>query len=338
MRLNLAGYIGPLVPHVLTFVGEEAVFRAPEFLALGFTHFDVMAIGAAGGHGGMLFRLDSEVGELFPEPSSILAIKGGGGPGGGGSFIKMGGLLEYLPAEVEVVAGIKGTDAPAVWSTSGTVLPTQGTAGGRSSFYDGYCRASGGMGGEPGRLYGASAPNGYGGTGGIGDTASSAGGGDGSGGVGSNTGVGPGGTGEDGSFNSSTLIGSGGGGGGGGDVSWVSSPLDPAVVVADTDSDWDGGAGGRGSYLIGDANWYGSAQMPPLFTIPDGYPPNGMVIPEPWAGAVIGPPMAGAGGGAKATPLNGLPTAYGTRNPTNPSAGANVADGAVIVRVYRPYD
>lgn len=169
-------------------------------------------------------------------------------------------------------------------------LTTNGGDGGFSSFNGPTCQASGGKGGL--RVVSNSisaATEAHGGEGGIGNRTIAGGGGP--GGIASGPGV-TGTAGTDGTL-SSTNIGKGGGGGAGGLGRYGIGTTFYAT------------AGGRGSYNPNDTLVYG---------------PGGPVYSE------IQP---GGASGAKATPLNGLPTVYGRSNGQRLAAGA----GIVIIRL-----
>lgn len=79
---------------------ENDVFRPEDYLALGFTRFEVWAIGAPGGKAGS---------DSFPfgggGQSSAAAA---GGAGGGGGLHHVTGFLEDLPEELDIVVGQEG--------------------------------------------------------------------------------------------------------------------------------------------------------------------------------------------------------------------------------------
>lgn len=79
-------------PTALTFT-ENADFSVAEYVALGFTHYEAICIGAAGGDGG-----------LVPHSRNYSY----GGAGGGGGMHKASGLLADLPAVVPVAVGLPG--------------------------------------------------------------------------------------------------------------------------------------------------------------------------------------------------------------------------------------
>jgi hypothetical protein len=220
-------------------------------------------------------------------------IRNYGGAGGGGGFHRVRGLLSALPVTCPVVVGIGGV--PGNEHANDPNLTTNGGDGGFSSFNNNTCRASGGMGGRRARSNSLTVTTqANGGDGGIGNRGNPGGGG--SGGVaGTPSAAGPGvpGTnGNDGTFFNN--IGQGGGGGAGGVKKY-----DGTICNGATN-------GGRGSYNPGDTSVYG-----------------------PGLNLGTDPVVPGGASGAKASPLNGLPTVYGQsqdhRAPGNP--------GIVIIRL-----
>lgn len=202
-----------------------------------------------------------------------------GGAGGGGGFHRVRGLLTALPNTCPVVVGEGG--AVGTNHATNPTLTTDGHWGGISKFNDTTCRASGGNGGKRVSESFSTAVSGDGGDGGTGNSLSSGGGGIG-GIAGDSGGSDPSGTpGQDGSLVNN--IGKGGGGGAGGvDISGGFTLISY------------GTSGGRGSYNPSDTSVYG---------------PGGSPSDDPVAGLVSIFP--GGGGGAKASPLNGLPFIYG---------------------------
>src|SRR4051812_4610113 len=86
MRLELAGSLIQPDPLVLTFVAN-ANFTPQDYIDLGYSHFEVICIGAGGGTGGGYDTLNT--GTL---------IRSLGGAGGGGGFHRTRGLLSALSA------------------------------------------------------------------------------------------------------------------------------------------------------------------------------------------------------------------------------------------------
>ena len=217
-----------------------------------------------------------------------------GGAGGGGGFYRVRGLLSALPDTCPVIVGLGG--ALGTEHLSNPALCTDGGDGGTSSFNVDTCRASGGEGGK--RVQSNSltvSTQANGGDGGMGTRALAGGGGNGGvAGVPSASGpVTPGTVGEDGTFFNN--LGKGGGGGAGG-----LGKYDLTVLNFATN-------GGRGSYNPGDTSVYGPGSPPD-----PGYP----VRP-------------GGASGAKAAPLNGLPTLYG-QSKSDQSPGK---PGVVVIRL-----
>ena len=287
MRLELAGSLVQPEPLVIRF-DANSNFNTPTYLDLGYTHFEVICIGAGGGMGGGIDTANT--GTL---------IRSYGGAGGGGGFHRVRGLLSALPVSCPVVVGVGG--ALGAEHASNPAATTDGGDGGSSTFNNNTCRASGGKGGrrvQSNSLTVTTQANG--GDGGIGNR-TNAGGGATGGTAGTPTATGPGtlGTaGADGTlFNN---IGKGGGGGAGGVGKYGGITCNAATF------------GGRGSYNPGDTSVYG----------PGDAPGN-----DASSGAVNVVP--GGASGAKAAPLNGLPTVYGqsqgVRAPGNP--------GVVILRL-----
>jgi len=226
-------------------------------------------------------------------------IRSYGGAGGGGGFHRVRGLLSALPTDVYVEVGIAGI--PGNEHSSNPALTSDGSDGGHSAFNGTTCRASGGKGGK--RVQSNSltvTTQAHGGDGGIGNR-TIAGGGAPGGLAGTPSPTGPyipGTDGTDGTiFNN---IGKGGGGGAGGVGRYDGGTYSFAT------------AGGRGSYNPGDTSVYGpgAPQSDDSSSGADG------IIP-------------GGASGAKAAPLNGLPTVFGQ------SIGARTPSqkGIVILRL-----
>lgn len=155
------------IPPPLTLVlnnGDE--FHKATYLALGYNRFDVMCIGAAGGHAGTAKQTIPDSGthkQVAPLDydlywNAFRYIFGGAGGGGGVHRIK--GRLALLPTNVPVVVGNAGADGENSEITSafhdwrtGSIgyaaapVPAAGGDGGASSFGGTICRASGGKGG-----------------------------------------------------------------------------------------------------------------------------------------------------------------------------------------------
>jgi hypothetical protein len=216
-------------------------------------------------------------------------IRAYGGAGGGGGFHRVRGLLSALGIDCPIVVGIGG--ALGVEHANDPAQTTNGGDGGYSSFNGTTCQASGGKGGKRVQTNAIASPTlADGGDGGLGNRTNPGGGA--LGGTGSNPG-------KDGTlFNN---VGQGGGGGAGGIGQYGGVLIHKAT------------AGGRGSFTPNDMSVYG---------------PGDAVSPEPdtGAGLLI---LPGGASGAKAAPLNGLPTVYGQ------SQGQRLPgkNGIVIVRL-----
>ena len=271
MRLELAGSLVRPDPLIIKFNSNQN-FDVQKYIDLGYTHFDVICIGAGGGMGGGIDTANT--GTL---------VRNYGGAGGGGGFHRVRGLLSALPALVPVVVGAGGSLGSE--HASNPASTTDGGDGGASSFNDPTCRASGGKGGKRAQSNSLTvSTQANGGDGGLGNRVI-AGGGAAGGVAGTPTATGPGtpGTaGVDGTFFQD--VGQGGGGGAGGVGKYGSGGTTCNAATA----------GGRGSYNPGDTSVYGPADTP------DADPSSGSqsVIP-------------GGASGAKAAPLNGLPAIYG---------------------------
>lgn len=156
---------------------EDGAFDKTEWAALGYTLFEVMCVGAAGGRGPFSWYM---LGGGSNAP--LMLFTSGGGGGGGGMHI-VTGLLADLDDISDLVVGQAGDDAqdlPASYDTwgisyndHGLDLGDPGQDGGYSSFAD-ICMASGGKGGELSKAVISAVqetswrPGGDGGEGGIG--------------------------------------------------------------------------------------------------------------------------------------------------------------------------
>lgn len=264
-------------------------FDTSDYSDLGYTHFEVICIGGGGGMGGGIDTANT--GTL---------VRNYGGAGGGGGFHRVRGLLSALPSSCPVVVGAGGTLGTE--HASNPALTTDGGDGGASTFNGTTCRASGGKGGKRAQSNSVTVTtDADGGDGGIGDR-TIAGGGALGGVAGTPSATGPGVAGTDGV--DGTLyqnIGKGGGGGAGGVGKYGSALTLNAATY-----------GGRGAYNPGDTSVYGPAGVPST---------------DPSTGATSVVP--GGASGAKASPLNGLPTIFGQ------SKGSRIVGdpGIVIVRL-----
>lgn len=244
-----------------------------------------------GGGGGMGGGIDTA--------NTGTLIRSYGGAGGGGGFQRVRGLLSALPATCPVVVGAGGSLGTE--HASNPASTTDGGDGGASSFNTTTCRASGGKGGK--RVQSNSVTvttQAHGGEGGIGNR-TIAGGGAAGGVAGTPSATGPGTLGTPGTdgtiFND---VGKGGGGGSGGVGKYGGVTCNAAT------------AGGRGSYNPGDTSVYGPGDSPGN----DASSGASGVLP-------------GGASGAKAAPLNGLPTIFGQ------SKGERLAGdpGIVVIRL-----
>ena len=290
MRLALAGSLVRPSPLILTLVNNTP-FVPADYIDKGYTNFDVICIGGGGGSGG----------GINTQGTGTL-IRSFGGAGGGGGLHRVQGLLSALPASCPVIVGLAGGDGTD--QTTDPSLTTDGQDGGYSSFNDTTCQASGGRGGK--RVQSNSltiSTDADGGQGGIGGR-TLAGGGAIGGLAGTPTATGPGtpGTnGSDGTWNGA--IGQGGGGGAGGVGKYGGEGI---TCNAATN-------GGKGSYNPGDLSVYG----PGAETTDDSVTGSDDIQP-------------GGAGGAKASPVNGLPYIYGR------SVGSNTipsGPGLVVIRL-----
>lgn len=232
MRLELAGSLVHPEPLVGSFDADTS-FDPADYTSLGYTHFEVICIGAGGGAGG---GIDTN--------NTGTQIRNYGGAGGGGGFHRVRGLLSALPGTCLVVVGEPGADGAD--HASNAALTTNGADGEASTFNTDTCRASGGKGGKRAQSNSTTVTtDADGGDGGIGDR-TIAGGGALGGVAGTPAPSGPGTLGTAGSdgtiFNN---IGEGGGGGAGGVGKYGVATLNPAT------------GGGRGSYNPGNTSVYG---------------------------------------------------------------------------------
>lgn len=292
MRLELSGSLIRPDPLVLTYTAD-ATFDTLSFIDLAYTHFEVICIGGGGGHGG---GIDTD--------NTGTTVRSYGGAGGGGGFHRIRGLLSALPNSCAVVVGAGGSVGV---SQSGNPpnlgAVTDGADGEASTFNTNTCRASGGKGGKRVQANSVTVTSqADGGEGGIGNrTVAGGGAAGGIAGVPTSTGPGtPGTSGVDGSISNNGIVGKGGGGGAGGVGKYDGTTCNPAT------------SGGRGSYNPGDTSVYG-----PLDT-PDNDVDTGAVGIIP-----------GGASGAKAAPLNGLPTVYGR----SIGFGSDGEPGIVIIRL-----
>jgi len=262
-------------------------FTPQQYIDMGYTNFDVMVIGAGGGTGGGI-----KTGNTGTQ------IRSYGGAGGGGGLHRVRGVLADLPPSCPVVIGVGG--GPGADHVSDPALTTDGVDGGSSSFNTNTARASGGKGGKKVASNSVTVTTqANGGDGGIGGRVLAGGGAVGGvAGTPSATGPGtPGTAGADGTWDG--VVGKGGGGGAGGVGTYLGVTANAAT------------AGGRGSFDSGDTSVYAAGSSPSADTGDSG---AANIVP-------------GGAGGARATPLNSLPSTYGS------SMGTRVkgADGAAFI-------
>jgi hypothetical protein len=260
MRFELSGSLVRPDPLTLTYSADDT-FVPLTYTNLGYTHFDVIVIGAGGGRGGGINT--AYTGTL---------IRSYGGAGGGGGYHRVRGLLSALPSSCPVVVGVAGSNGAD--HASNPASTTNGGDGEASTFNTTTCRASGGEGGK--RVQSNSltvTTDADGGVGGIGNRVIVGGGA--AGGVAGTPSAGgpgtPGTNGTDGTiFNN---IGKGGGGGAGGVGTFNGVTCNAAT------------SGGRGSYNPSDTAVYGPGDTPTNDT------PSGAVsiIPGKASGAKAAP-------------------------------------------------
>jgi hypothetical protein len=146
-RLRLSGFGAPIpipddipeassdsiehIPRVNYILPHGTIFRAAEYMALHYTHYEVVVIGAVGGRSGRIRGVTSTGRRIEWE------VWGGAG-GGGGLHIVKGRLLD-LPAEVPVVIGQPGSEGIDVDAGDG-----------EASQFGEIAMASGGKGGKAG--------------------------------------------------------------------------------------------------------------------------------------------------------------------------------------------
>lgn len=290
MRFELSGSLIRPDPLVITYTAD-GTFDTLAQIALGYTHFEVICIGGGGGAGG---GIDTE--------NTGTLVRSYGGAGGGGGFHRVRGLLSALPNSCSVIVGAGGADGvsqsgnpPALGSV------TDGDDGEASTFNTNTCRASGGKGGKRVQVNSVSASSlADGGDGGAGNR-SIAGGGAAGGVAGTPTTGGPGTPGTSGADGTIVNnVGKGGGGGAGGVGKYGGVTCNPAT------------SGGRGSYNPSDTSVYGIGDSP-----------------HNDVDAAAENTIPGKASGAKAAPLNGLPTVYGQSSYFDQDGSA----GIVVIRL-----
>ena len=297
MRIEFAGTTEIVSPAILTYELDGGFDPAP-YIALGYTDFDVICIGGGGGDGGNYFGQD------FNTPGQYL--RSYGGKGGGGGFHRIQGLLAALGAGVAINIGGLGAPGTNLYSNATVefdIPTTDGGPGGTTSFWDGACAASGGEGGS--RVYSATLD------------------------LGSNTNGGAGGRGA------SSSPGGGASGAYSGDESTPAEPPSNGLYYAPEGigEGGGGGAGGVGLYPVGGPTWTGRIEATPggrgsydpTLSV---YGPGGPSVADVSASIDDGNTIPGYGGGAKATPLNGLRTIWGQSGQAN-------RPGVCVIRLTR---
>src|SRR3954447_21238870 len=93
MRIELAGSLIHPVPVILRYDANDTFYPTTYTDPLGYTHFEVICIGAGGGMGGGI-----DTGSL----------KSFGGAGGGGGYHRVRGLLSELGTLVPIIVGLGG--------------------------------------------------------------------------------------------------------------------------------------------------------------------------------------------------------------------------------------
>ena len=335
---------------------DGEIFTPADWIAFGYTHFEVSCVGAAGGKAGIAQYFCGYSGWF---PSSGQYLYSFGGAGGGGGLHVVTGELGDLPATCDIVVGESGADGAPVggWSPSSNASEiargTAGVDGGFSSFADDICMASGGKGGEISSLVerliymtGASinnilveqTPGGNGGDGGIGGQTAAGGGGAGAESIkiaeGDDTTFDLPDTwrtdeGEDGSWDGE--IGAGGGGGSGGQVNEWSTVMGNFVGF---DPEVDGS---EGDYYVKYSNqliyWVHPARNggKGSFSFSDGSKTGARGVRSsmspPFGVTPVGtqPIVPGGGGGARPTSL----LKYGSDSP------GYSPEGFVLIRVFK---
>lgn len=277
MRIELAGSVSYLEPLIVNITSNDAHLFPASYGVSGYTHLEVICIGAGGGPGG---GIDTE--------DTGTQIRSYGGAGGGGGFHRFKDLISEFPFDCPSIIGVGGAMGDNHISDPG--LTTDGGDGGYTSF-GGVVLASGGKGGK--RVQSNSMTEttlAHGGEGGIGNSIVAGGGGTGAiAGIPSETDMGSGGNSAQDGLLLEDGIGEGGGGGAGGLTKYGAT-----TYIGNSATD-----GGRGSYDPVDLSVYCPAG------IANADPGNPIYI------VGVADIIPGGGGGAKATPLNNSPTLYG---------------------------
>ena len=336
---------------------DGEIFTPADWIAFGYTHYEISCVGAAGGKAGIAQYFCGYSGWMPGGGGQYLYSFGGGGGGGGLHVVT--GELDDLPAECDIVVGESGADGlpSSGWTPSSNAaavnVGTPGADGGSTSFAETVCMASGGEGGKVSDITrlllmtGATinnivieqVPGGDGGDGGIGGQMSTGGGGSGADPVktaeGDNTTFPMPDTwqtdeGDDGAWDGE--IGAGGGGGSGGTV--VQWGAMPNGFVGFDPSDWDTP---EDDYYVKYSNqliyWVHPARNggKGSFSFSDGSKSGARgvrgVFSPPFGTVPVGaqPIVPGGGGGARPTSL----LKYGSDSP------GYSPEGFVLIRVFK---
>src|SRR5512140_3840869 len=97
MRFELSGSLIRPDPLLLTYTAD-GTFDTGAQIDLGYTHFEVICIGAGGGRGGGINTNNTGT-----------SLRSYGGEGGGGGYHRVRGLLSALPPTCPVAVGSPGS-------------------------------------------------------------------------------------------------------------------------------------------------------------------------------------------------------------------------------------
>lgn len=333
-----------LAPLTFTF-NEDGSFDKTQWTPFGFTIFEIMCVGAAGGRGSFAWYM------LGGGTNAPLMYFTSGGAGGGGGMHIVTGLLADLDDISDIIVGLAGVERdivhpgyssqPISYNGHGIDVGLPGGDGGYSSFAD-VCKASGGKGGDASEVVistdgaarsGQWRPGGDGGEGGVGNSIIAGGGAAGGSKVLVLEGTGFVGAGtrqpewdmsdaEQGFWDGT--IGEGGGGGTGftagssgvgSDAAWIPDVSNPGGFFIQSAHDMDSTNGGHGSFSYADSSKNGTKQAKPGKTVRTDF--------NPYNTRNINFVLPGAGGGARPTPL----AKYGSY------AAGYSPNGVVIVRI-----
>src|SRR4051812_13960083 len=151
-RLKLGGFGAPIpvpddvpeassdsirnIPRVTYNLEHGSIFHPAEYLALHYTHYEVVVIGAVGGNGNKIRGNETAPPQMTYDYPSLVY----GGAGGGGGLHVVRGRLIDLPAVIPIFVGQPGLDSP-------DGITADGGDGGASQFGE-IAKASGGKGGK----------------------------------------------------------------------------------------------------------------------------------------------------------------------------------------------